>query len=41
MVRSIKSKVTSDKVAIERVGALGGDEPKWLREDTIVGAGTP
>ena len=41
MVGCIESEVTSDKMAIERVDALGGDEPKWLRKDTIVGAGTP
>ena len=41
MVRCIESEVTSDKMAIEGVDALGGDEPKWLRKDTIIGTGAP
>ena len=41
MIRSIKSKVTSDKVAVEGVGALDSDEPKRFGEDAFVGTGSP
>jgi len=41
LVRCIESEVTSDKMAIEGVDALGSDEAEWLGQDTIIGAGAP
>ena len=41
MVRSIKSKIVSDEVAVEGVDALDSDEPKRFGEDAFVGTGSP